>query len=247
MEIVNQLRANGRELSSIPSNQSKTLEECGLGTVNCPECNNTGTILYEKDGAWYGKECECMNARRSIRRLKKSGMADLLSRYTFRNYEMPDDTRVAIANTAQMFCLFQNGWFYIQGKPGSGKTHICTAICNELIQRGKDVYYMAWRDESRKLKGLVNSDEIEEPLNRLKRVRVLYIDDFFKGSQTEADIRLAFEILNARYNDSKLLTIISSEYSIEQILEMDEALGSRIYERSKEYILRSPDENWRMR
>ena len=136
---------------------------------------------------------------------------------------------------------------YFQGRPGSGKTHICTAICSDLMRKGKNVYYMAWRDESRTLKSLMNSDEIDEPMRKLKRISVLYIDDFMKGGMSDADVRLAFEILNARYNDSKLRTIISSEYSIEKILELDEALGSRIYERSKGYIMAAPSENWRMR
>ena len=245
--IVKHLEENGTSTTTSEHEQSKNLEECWLDNYDCPVCKNKGEILYEKNGMWYGKECDCMNTRRSIRRIKNSGMLDLLSRYTFDNYEYPDATRRAIVDKAEHYCCEETGWFYIQGKPGSGKTHICTAMCNVMIRVGRNVYYMAWRDESRKLKGLVNSDEIEEPLNRLKRVQVLYIDDFFKGSATEADIRLAFEILNARYNDSKLKTIISSEYSIEKILEMDEALGSRIYERSKGYIMTAPDENWRLR
>lgn len=174
-------------------------------------------------------------------------MTDLLERYTFDNYQIPDDRRRGIKRSAMAFCEADDGWLYFEGKPGSGKTHICTAICSRLMQTGKNVYYMAWRDESRRLKALVNTDEIDGELNRLKRISVLYIDDFFKGSMTEADVRLAFEIINARYNDSKLRTIISSEYGIGKVLELDEALGSRIYERSKGYILQAPNENWRMR
>ena len=222
------------------------MEECGLDNFDCPVCKNTGNILYEKDGAWYGKECECMNTRRSLRRIKLSGMDDMMERYTFENFQTPDGKRKVLKEKAMAYCD-DGGWLYFSGNPGSGKTHLCTAICSELMRRGKNVYYMAWRDESRKMKGLVNSDEIDEPMRRLKRVAVLYIDDFFKGSMTEADVRLAFEILNARYNDTKLRTVISSEYGIEKILELDEALGSRIYERSKGYIMTAPGENWRLR
>ena len=76
---------------------------------------------------------------------------------------------------------------------------------------------------------------------------VLYIDDFLKGGASDADIRLAFEILNARYNDSKLKTIISSEMDLTAILNRDEALGGRIYERAKKNVLRAPGKNWRLR
>ena len=75
---------------------------------------------------------------------------------------------------------------------------------------------------------------------------MLYIDDFFKGSVSDADINLAFELLNDRYN-SKRMTILSSERSVEDILELDEAIGSRIYERSKGFYARLPAKNWRLR
>ena len=252
MEFLEALRTRSTEApddttSSTPTT-SETLRACGLDNIDCPICGNTGTILYKKDdGATYGKECSCMATRRSLRRIARSNMSDMLSRYTFETYEIPDAERAAIKGKAKSFVKADSGWFFLFGRSGSGKTHICTAICKAFIERGKDTYYMAWRDESRNLKSLINTDEIEKPLNRLKRVPVLYIDDFFKGSCNEADIRLAFEILNARYNDARLRTIISSEFGIRKILELDEALGSRIYERSKGYVIQAPDDNWRLR
>ena len=80
----------------------------------------------------------------------------------------------------------------------------------------------------------------------------MYIDDLFKTKQgasvTAADINIAFEILNYRYiND--MLTIISSEKTLREILDIDEAVGSRIYEMAQGYILNisaDPAKNYRM-
>lgn len=224
----------------------ETLDDYGLGGVDCPICNNTGHLLYRKDGITYAKECECMNKRRFLRRVKKSGMDDMLSRYTFDLYETPTAEWADIKQTAEAFCEAENGWFFICGQSGSGKTHICTAICSKLIDKC-DVYYMAWRDESRQLKALMNTEELDQRLDQLKRVEVLYIDDFLKGGANDADIRLAFEIINARYNDTRLRTIISTEATLETLLRIDEALGSRIIERSRGYRCRSPKENWRLK
>lgn len=223
------------------------MDDYDLGGVDCPVCQNKGYILYRKDGYDYTKECECMNKRRFMRRIRKSGMSDMLRRYTFDSYETPDASRQKVKAAAERFCKADTGWFYISGRSGSGKTHICTAICSRFIETGKEVYYMKWRDESRMLKALVNTDEVEKPLEKLKRIPVLYIDDFFKGGHSEADERIAFEILNSRYNDTKLRTVISSELMIEDILDIDEALGGRIKERSKGYLVKSVDENWRLR
>ena len=195
----------------------------------------------------FTRECECMAKRRSMRRIRKSNMEDMLLRYTFSSYETPDEERMKIKSAALDFANGNSGWFYIAGQSGSGKTHICTAICSRLIDRGKEVYYMRWRDESRQLKGMLNTEEIEKPLEKLKRVPVLYIDDFFKGGANDADVRMAFEILNARYNDTRLRTVISSELPIRNLLGIDEALGGRIWERSNGYRLTAPKENWRLR
>ena len=80
----------------------------------------------------------------------------------------------------------------------------------------------------------------------LKKTEVLYIDDFLKGGDTDADIRLAYEILNSRYNDRGLRTILSSEMTPEKLLRRDEALGGRIYERARGYVLQAPQGNRRL-
>ena len=110
-----------------------------------------------------------------------------------------------------------------------------------------------WRDESTRLKALVNKPEFDVEIAVYKRTDCLYIDDLFKtkkgASVTPADVNLAFEILNYRYiND--MLTIISSEKTLREILDIDEAVGSRIYEMAQGYILNisaDPAKNYRMR
>ena len=226
---------------------SESLDDYDLGGVDCPVCQNKGYLLYSKDGYDYTKECECMNKRRFLRRIRKSGMSDMLRRYTFGSYETPDTTRQKVKDAAERFCDADAGWFYIAGQSGSGKTHICTAICSRLIEKGCDVYYMAWRDEIRELKALMNTEELDKRIDRLKRVKVLYIDDFLKGGWSDADIRLVFEIINHRYNDTRLRTIFSTEATLEAVLSIDEALGSRIVERSKGFKVAAPKANWRLR
>lgn len=73
---------------------------------------------------------------------------------------------------------------------------------------------------------------------------MLYIDDLFKGKITEADINLVFEILNYRYNNN-FKTIISSEYMLTELLKIDEAISSRILEKSRGYHLDIKRENGR--
>ena len=77
---------------------------------------------------------------------------------------------------------------------------------------------------------------------------MLYIDDFLKGRITDADINLAFELINARYNRRETaITIISSELDLGTVTKLDEALGGRIYERARNYSCRTGGENWRFK
>lgn len=237
-----------------PAGESNTacekpwLAEYGLDSVDCPVCGNSGVVVREdEDGIRWARECDCMKQRRSRKWIQKSGLADLLGRYTFSSFTTPDNKRARIKYAASEFCKDEGGWWFIAGRPGSGKTHICTAICGELLKQ-KEVRYMLWRDEIVKIKAsLLNNAAYEAALAPLKRVPVLYIDDFLKGKITDADLNVAFEILNARYNDERKRTIISSEMRLHKILELDEAVGSRIYERAKHYCVDAPDENWRLK
>lgn len=234
-------------LISLPTSES--LDDYGLGGVNCPICNNTGlTKRIDENGFLYSSECECMPKRRSMKYIRNSGLQELFNRYTFDSYKTDDnEKRKTIKERAIKYANAKTrAWWFIGGKSGSGKTHICTAICKTLLDRGIEVRYIVWRDFAREMKAIVNDDSYSERLNRLKNVKVLYIDDLFKGKYTEADINLAFELINARYNGIGR-TLISSEFTINQICDIDEAIGGRIKEMSKGYQGGSPDENYRLR
>ncbi|MCD7927335.1 MAG: ATP-binding protein, partial [Oscillospiraceae bacterium] len=145
------------------------------------------------------------------------------------------------------------GWVSALGSVCSGKTHICTAICGELLNAGVEVRYFRWADDSRRLKSLVREPEVyQRELEPYKRCKALYIDDVLKTKRgtevTAADINLAFELIDYRYSDSRLITILSSEKQMDELLNIDEALGSRIYERTKGHLLKlTGNKNWRTR
>lgn len=144
-------------------------------------------------------------------------------------------------------------WLFLGGAVGSGKTHLCTAACRELLRAGRAVRYMLWPEEVRALKGCVNDAEAFERLIRpLERVDVLYIDDLFKvqrsldgsAAVTPAEVRVAFELIDARYRMDRP-TIISCEWLMDELLQMDEGVFSRVYEKSRGFIAQIGRENGR--
>lgn len=229
---------------------------------NCDKCRNRGLIMrpFETGGVWSTvcSECECMKIRTTIKRMQKSGLKNIIKDYTFAKYQAVEDWQIKLKDAAVKYADNPSGWFFIGGQTGAGKTHLCTAICREFLLNGRAVKYMLWRDDVVKLKGAVNDTETYASLmDTYKRTEVLYIDDLFKTGKgpdgqkqqpTAADINIAFEILNYRYNNSALLTIISSECTVNDIIEIDEATGGRIFERAEAFSLK-PDKrkNYRLK
>ena len=187
-----------------------------------------------------------MVQRQAMLRARQSGLDEIMASYTFKAYQTPDAQTEKIKESAMNYVRYGDGkWFYISGIPGSGKTHICTAICSSLLKSGMEVKYVLWRDIAQKLKSVVNDPEYGEIMESLKRPKVLYIDDFLVGTMTDADFNRAFDIINARYNMPSKRTIISSNRDLSFVRSMDEAVGSRIYQRSKGFCFKAPDINWR--
>lgn len=242
-------------------------EKGPLGGMNCPKCLNRGFIMaaVEVNSCQYEtrvRECGCMVVRRNVRRLERSGLKDVTRMYTFKKYQADEAWQEKIKLAAMDYVTDvkngENGWFFIGGQSGCGKTHICTAIAVQLLKNQMDLRYMVWRDEARKLKAVANSPEYTAMLDEFKQVKVLYIDDFLKAGRdsfgsmkpTEADVALAFELLNYRNNNRDLLTIISSELTLEEIADIDEAIAGRIAqnaERHRLVIARKPGRNYRLK
>lgn len=215
-----------------------------LKGYDCPICKNKGDIMFLSDSGYETvRECQCMDVRRTLRRIEQSGLKDLMDDCTFDKFTVTEKWQAQAKKMAMQFLQdHDNKWFFAGGQVGCGKTHLCTAIVGSFIKSGMPAHYMLWRDEIVPLKASVTDDvSYGKAIRKLKEVKVLYIDDFFKTERgkipTTAEINIAFEILNYRYNSRDLITIISSERLIDDIIDIDEAVGSRIYQRSSQYCL----------
>lgn len=236
---------------------SKSLQEMAVESFNnepgdmtgydCPICKNKGMVAFLRDGQDRYRQCDCVDIRRASKLQTTSGLETLMEKYTFDNYTAKEPWQQYTIDKAKEFAEKKEGWFFMGGRPGTGKTHICTAMVGQMLKECIACKYMLWRDEASRLKAKVNDDEYPLLIKPLKDAKVLYIDDFLKGGVTQGDINLAFEILNARYNKG-LVTVISSEKMIKEILEIDEAIGSRIYEKAKDYLIQiKSGANYRLR
>lgn len=272
-EIMGRLQKSGTTFEPMPAKEYEQFKVDGLNATegnrnaedgyNCNICKNKGYVFkvveYE-DGSYSHvcADCKCAEIRRSIMRMKRSGLKDIIKDYTFDKFIASEPWQQSLKAAATDYAKNPEGWFYLGGQSGCGKTMLCVGVCRELLLDGKQVVYMAWRDDIAKIKGFAtDAEQRQQMIDRFKKAEVLYIDDLFKtgrnpdGSEpkpTAADINAAFEIINYRYNNPALLTIISSELNEDELLDIDEAVGGRIFERSKSIsIAKNRARNYRIR
>lgn len=235
----------------------------------CDICKNRGNVAIVTQNELFGYythsllDCKCCRIRNAIRRLNRSGLKARVKDCTFDRYEAQEGWQQTIKAKAQEFAAGHgDDWFFIGGQSGAGKTHICTAAAIAKLKQGKELRYMEWREEVPKIKAsITEAAKYAEMMHELKTVDLLYIDDLFKNGRgadgnvalpTAADINLAFEIINYRCNQPELITIISSERTLAELVEIDEAVAGRIAQRSKKNgycinLKKDSHKNWRMR
>lgn len=198
---------------------------------DCPLCLNRGYIAHAEGTEIVRYKCKCMTTRRTIRRIKASGLETAIDEYRFENFDTVEPFQREMKDKAIRFLAEKDKWFLTCGQSGCGKTHICTAIVRQKIKHGHDVIYMPYRDEIVRIKQAVtDGDAYQKRMEQLKRVDTLYIDDLYKGKIGEADINAMYELIGYRYSNH-LDTIISTEVSLDGIIKIDEAIAGRIYER----------------
>ncbi len=211
------------------------------------------TFIIEDEVA---TECECRSLRQAEDILKKSGIGREFRNKRFDNFDF--SRSIATMEGYKKAMDYENEFFDIEnsrcnsimflGQVGSGKTHLSMAICNELMDRGVSVIYMGYRDSITSIKqNMMDSVYYNRVMNRYKNARVLFIDDLFKGKISDSDVNIMFELINHRYFNN-LPVIISSEFGVRGLIDVDEALGSRLIEMTKGRVveLRGKELNYRI-
>ncbi len=213
----------------------------------CPVCKDMGWIpVTDSLGYPCLRECECMSMEKAKCRLEQSGISREFTAKSFDNFDTRNiEQLVAAVNKAKRYCgnfrQMENTRYnsiIFSGQSGAGKTHLGMAICNWLLGEKVAVVYMEYRNVVTKLKQHAADGQIYQgEISRYSSARVLYIDDLLKGKITESDINILYEIVNFRYMNN-LPMIISTEKSLEELMEFDEAIGGRIIEMCRKSLVR---------
>lgn len=222
-----------------------------LDGIDCPICKNKGYILVDDENGVTQSfiSCKCMTKRKVKRLSEESGMGELLN-YRLKDFKMENEwQKRAVALAIKYIKYDPDKWFCMLGQSGAGKTHICSAICNNLMNNDfAEVRYISWNAFASDYKDNLKAGA--EMMRIMQNSPVLYIDDLFKGSTSAYDVKnIAYDLISYRYVN-RLRTIISTELMFNEIYALDEAIAGRIRQMCGEYMItisKNKSSNYRLR
>jgi DNA replication protein DnaC len=214
-------------------------------SYRCDKCCDTGWVLIPQENRHpLAVSCECRSIEKVKSEWKYSGINTEMTKHTFTNFEVWNEASQRVKDTAVAYYTDfkeirneRRNSILLCGQVGSGKTHVSVALGLNFLKQKIKVVYMPYRDVITKIKqNMLDQEYYTRTISKYQLCEVLLIDDLFKGKINESDINITFEIINYRYLNY-LPVIVSSEFSIERLLNFDEAVGSRIYEMCKSYVV----------
>ena len=129
------------------------------------------------------------------------------------------------------FAKSPEGWLVFMGVTGCGKTHLAAAIVNYGYQAGKPALFVVvpeFLDHLRSTFSPESKVSYDQLFERLKTAPLLVLDDFGEQTTTPWAREKLYQIINYRYN-ARLATVITTRYSLEEILEQIEvSVSSRL-------------------
>ncbi|MCU9614117.1 ATP-binding protein [Caldibacillus lycopersici] len=245
-DVLAELRKKSQLIT--PSQEDK-LADSEEKEYDCPKCKDE--LGYLK-GTWPNEvwvRCECIEWKRIQKIMKASEITEEFKKLGFQNFLLDGKQQVikdAYECAIEYLQKFENirlnrkNSIALLGQPGSGKTHLLTAIANNLMRKKSiPVLYFPYVEGFNDLKD--DFDKLEEKLERMKNIDVLFIDDLFKPVKgkpraTEWQVEQTYAVVNHRYLNHKPI-MISSELTVDELAEIDEALGTRIYEMCSDFTV----------
>ena len=151
------------------------------------------------------KECESRRENRIVRLMKDS---HLLPGKTWDQFQW---SRLPL-HVTQQFEILRSGSFLdrqdnllIFGKPGSGKTNLLSALGDQLVRRGRSVFFTTCQMLVQELLRSKRDLRMERFIKKLSKFEALIIDDLGYVQQSREEMEVLFTLLSERYERGSVL------------------------------------------
>lgn len=202
-------------------------------TWRCPVCKDAGWVRMEVPIGHpnFGRlfPCECKVAEQAERgrdRVKRLSNLDGFTQHTFDDFEMVQGAEEAY-DAAREFARNPDGWLYLRGGVGVGKTHLAVAAAMEIRERNGSVLFAVVPDLLDHLRTTFDPAQgvaYDDRFNAIRGAFLLVLDDLGTENTTPWAREKLYQIFNHRYVE-RLPTIVTSNQDHRHV---DERILSRL-------------------
>jgi len=211
-----------------------TPQTSGTGDPSCPICAGIGFVRHDLPIGHpdFGKlqVCTCRETdvkRMEWQRLYRVSNLQAFKALTFENFKVKGrlglgDQQVNSLqfayNQSVQFSRNLNGWLFLMGPYGSGKTHLAAAIANFVIDLGIPTLFLTVPDLLDWLRASFGGGEesFEERLMEIRNCRLLILDDLGTQNATPWAEEKLYQIINHRYVH-RLPTVVTTNLALDEI------------------------------
>ncbi|MBI4370004.1 MAG: ATP-binding protein [Elusimicrobia bacterium] len=190
--------------------------------LGCAPCNERERI--DQQAAERKRQIQEM----ATRLLDQSGIGKRFRNKTFENFTAETQEQKEVLEACKRYAADfgkRPGQCLIMiGAPGTGKTHVASAIINRLTKKGKRCAIVGIPELFRRLKSSYQNNGSAEILEQLIRADLSILDDVGIQMNSDWEFTTMFDVLDARYRDLRS-SILISNLSFQRL---EELLGKRL-------------------
>lgn len=225
----------------------------GIKQYRCAVCHDTGWILEEQDVTDYGrgivfaKSCERCRAQRRL-----SDVTGVPAEYSDNDIsKIKWDIYGRDLSKLHKICEdfvwhFKDRWqkmgkgiFLWSSTPGSGKTHIATALARSvMIKYDVQMRFVTAADYINAIGSGIRQQQIDDLTAVYRTCDLLVIDDIGTGKAGDWQTEQMFRLINTRTSNG-LITLYTSNCAVGELTTVDERCKSRILRNS--IVLQMPE------
>lgn len=207
-----------------------------MGWSRCPEC-----ARIEEEAEAEKKRAEEARERqaRIERRLDKAGIPMRFRSRSFENFSADTQGKAECLSYAMAFAedfkthLSSGTTAIFSGLPGTGKSHLATSICQEVISGGHTAMYANALDLIRMVRATWRRDSVTteaQVMDTLASVDLLVIDEVGAQYGTEGEQVIMFDVINRRYQEQVPMILLTNHGKD----GFKQYLGDRAFDRLRE-------------